>query len=238
MGRLLAALEANGLQNNTAVVFHGDHGWHLGEQGGWCKQSNFDLIARVPLVVHVPWLPVSQGKKSKALVEIVDLFPTTLYLFNITQRVTDAPQLEGTSFMPLLLAPNTDPAAWKNATFTQYPRCAGVEKEEPWDFPSDNGCTSVDSTKFDAMGYSIRTDNYRYTLWVKWDGAKKKVAGWTGANVVGEELYDHHGDDGMDTDKFDTVNLNCRVAPYAAVCAAHKTALIAGWKSARPTSQQ
>ena len=41
-------------------------------------------------------------------------------------------------------------------------------------------------------------------------------------NVVGEELYDHHGDDGMDTDKFDTVNLNCRVAPYAAVCAAHK----------------
>ena len=35
-------------------------------------------------------------------------------------------------------------------------------------------------------------------------------------------MYDHHGDDGMDTDKFDTVNLNCRVAPYAAVCAAHK----------------
>ena len=101
-------------------MFHGDHGWHLGEQGGWCKQSNFDLVARVPLVVHVPWLPASQGTQSSALVEIVDLFPTTLDLFNITHRVSDAPQLEGTSFMPLLLAPDTDPAAWKNATFTQY----------------------------------------------------------------------------------------------------------------------
>ena len=33
--------------------------------------------------------------------------------------------------------------------------------------------------------YSIRTDNYRYTLWVKWDGLHKTVAGWTGVNVGG-----------------------------------------------------
>ena len=41
---------------------------HLGEQGGWCKQSNFDLVARVPLIVYVPWLPQSHGVRTTAMV--------------------------------------------------------------------------------------------------------------------------------------------------------------------------
>ena len=72
---MLDELQAQGLENDTAVVFHGDHGWHLGEQGGWCKQSNFDLVARVPMVVYVPWLPQSHGMRTSALVETVDLMP-------------------------------------------------------------------------------------------------------------------------------------------------------------------
>jgi len=31
IGKLLAALEASGVSNDTVVVLHGDHGWHLGE---------------------------------------------------------------------------------------------------------------------------------------------------------------------------------------------------------------
>ena len=36
VGRLLRALEQLGLRNSTAVVFHGDHGWKLGESNMWC----------------------------------------------------------------------------------------------------------------------------------------------------------------------------------------------------------
>ena len=90
-----------------------------GEQGGWCKQSNFDLVARVPLIVYVPWIPQSHGHQSSALVEIVDLMPTTIELFNIGNTLPDFAQLEGHSFLPLLLQPTLAPSLWKNATFTQ-----------------------------------------------------------------------------------------------------------------------
>ena len=77
----------------------------------------------MPLVVYVPWLTASHGTSSSALVEIVDLMPTTLDMFNITDKVHDASALEGDSFLPLLHNPAMPAADWKNATFTQYPRC-------------------------------------------------------------------------------------------------------------------
>ena len=117
--------------------------------------------------MYVPWLPASHGQSTDALVEIVDLFPTAIDLLNITQRVHDASELEGTSFLPLLHKPGE--TQWKNATFTQYPRCKGKGGEEPWLYPSDNACTAVASSSFDAMGYSIRSNRFRYTIWLKWD---------------------------------------------------------------------
>ena len=82
------------------------------------------------------------------------------------------------------------------------------------------------------MGYSIRSDRWRYTLWLRWNGTA--VAGWDGDAVVGEELYDHEGDDGMDTNKFDNINLDCGEAEHAAICAQHRAALKAGWRLALP----
>ncbi len=63
--------------------------------------------------------------------------------------------LEGISLMPLFGNPQRH---WKKAAFSQYPR-DGV------------------------MGYSMRTDRYRYTEWVKPDGSAEEV-----------ELYDHARD--------------------------------------------
>jgi hypothetical protein len=102
----------------------------------------------------------------------------------------------------------------------------------PWLYPSDNACTGVASEDFRAMGYSIRSDRWRYTLWLRWNGTA--VAGWDGDAVVGEELYDHEGDDGMDTDKFDNINLDCQALEHAAVCMQHRVALEAGWRQALP----
>lgn len=51
---------------------------------------------------------------------------------------------------------------------------------------------------------AFRSDRYRYTLWVGWDG-ERLSARWD--DVWGEELYDHLNDDGSDFDEWENVNL-------------------------------
>jgi iduronate 2-sulfatase len=236
----------------------------------WCKQTNYDLVARIPMLVKAPHLSQSRGVRSRALVEAVDLMPTLLELAGVvspadTARVWDFQQLEGVSLAPLLAAgegspssaaaapsasfrdhaagagsPVTGPVVWKNATFSQYPRCTATAKGgglEPWEAPSDDACTGTSSAKFSAMGYSIRDDQYRYTLWVKWNGAKLAPV-WD--QIVGEDLFDHAADTGFDTDEAENANLASATVPGSdapAVLAAKarlKQALLAGWKHALP----
>lgn len=74
VGRVMDALEKNGLKDNTIVVFFGDHGYHLGEKGKWSKAySLYEVGLRVPLIIAVP-----NGKKqsNQQIVELIDLYPT------------------------------------------------------------------------------------------------------------------------------------------------------------------
>jgi iduronate 2-sulfatase len=77
IGRVLDALERNGLADDTIVVFWGDHGWHLGDHGLWCKHTNYEQAARVPLIVAAPG--VAAGR-SPSLIETVDIYPTIVEL--------------------------------------------------------------------------------------------------------------------------------------------------------------
>ncbi len=54
IGKLLKTLADCGLQDDTIVVFSGDHGDMLGERGLWYKMHWFEASARVPMVVHAP----------------------------------------------------------------------------------------------------------------------------------------------------------------------------------------
>ena len=54
IGKLLNALEENQLLDDTIVILWGDHGWKLGDYGGWCKHTNFELDTRVPLIIMDP----------------------------------------------------------------------------------------------------------------------------------------------------------------------------------------
>lgn len=204
VGEVLNTLEELGLANETIVVLHGDHGWQLGERGNWCKQTNFDLVSRVPFVIKVPWITQSHGVRTNSMIELVDLFPTLLQLANLQGTLPDEKQLEGKSFVPVLEDPSR---VGKNQTFTQYPRCKTKDnKEEPWKMPTDNPCTQVDAKGFSSMGYSIRSDSMRYTIWLHWDSTDKQPK-WDKMVPNGEELYDHSNDDGMDTDAFENENL-------------------------------
>ncbi len=112
LGKVLAALDETGLAKNTLVVLWGDHGWHLGDHGMWCKHTNYEEAARIPLLVAVPG---KSGATSSALVETVDLYPTLTALAGLP-----APRgLDGKSFAALL----TNPAAThRDHVIHVYPR--------------------------------------------------------------------------------------------------------------------
>ena len=46
VGRLLDKLDASGIADNTIICLWGDHGWHLGDHGLWCKHTNFEQATR------------------------------------------------------------------------------------------------------------------------------------------------------------------------------------------------
>ena len=73
LGRVLDTLEKEGLAEKTIVVLWGDHGWHLGDHGMWCKHTNYEQAARIPLIIAAPG--VKAGVNAN-FVETVDLYPT------------------------------------------------------------------------------------------------------------------------------------------------------------------
>ena len=100
VGRVLDELEQQVLADETIVVLWADHGYHLGEKGLWGKTTNFELDARVPLIVRAPG-KAGNGKTSPALVELVDMYPTLAEMAGLPVGES----LEGTSFAPLLEDP-------------------------------------------------------------------------------------------------------------------------------------
>jgi arylsulfatase A-like enzyme len=109
VGRVLTALEKQGLAENTIVFIMGDHGFHLGDHGFWSKYSMLESTRRAPLWVRVPGAPAN-GKVCREFVEFVDFVPTLGGLLGLDV----APNLEGTSFAPLLVNPAQP---WKSAVF-------------------------------------------------------------------------------------------------------------------------
>ncbi len=114
IGRLLDELDRLELRDRTVICLWGDHGWHLGDHGLWCKHSNFENATRAPLIVSAPGAKTT-GQKTKALVEFVDIYPTLAELAGLPLPKA----LEGTSFAPLLDNPGQP---GKKAAMSQYPR--------------------------------------------------------------------------------------------------------------------
>jgi arylsulfatase A-like enzyme len=80
IGRMLAALEARGLRENTLVVFFNDNGGRLENlplRGG--KGDTYEGGVRVPCLFHWPGR-VPAGRSLDAVAHAVDLYPTLLRL--------------------------------------------------------------------------------------------------------------------------------------------------------------
>lgn len=158
VGKVLAELKRTGLDKNTIVVFWSDHGFQLGEHSLWGKNSNFENDARAPFIISVPEEGL-KGHSTKSLVELLDIYPTLLDLCNLEKP----DGIQGKSLVPIL---EDGDVKLSNVAFTQHPR--------PMYYRG----------KPEAMGYSVRTDRWRYTEWVDFKSRQ----------IVGRELYDHYYD--------------------------------------------
>lgn len=151
VGRVLDALERMNLARDTVVVFWGDNGYQLGEHGQWMKNTNFERAARIPLLFGGAGVS-ARGKACGRTVELLDIYPTLAEIC----RLEHTPLLDGRSAAPLLADPG---ARWDRPAVTQIRRVRGD--------------TAV-------MGYSLRTERYRYTEWA--------------FGAQGAELYDYQTD--------------------------------------------
>jgi iduronate 2-sulfatase len=158
IGMLLDELDRLKLRDNTVIVLWGDHGWKLGEHGMWCKHTPFELDCHAPLIFSAPGMK-QRGVRTTALSEFVDIYPTLCELCGL-----ELPEhLEGDSLVPLFRQPDRQ---WKNAAFTMWPKISRTNPQKA------------------IIGYSIKTDQHRYTEWTKASTGQ----------VLAKELYDHHID--------------------------------------------
>ena len=218
LGKVLDALEdpngdgsnADSIADNTIVILFGDHGFHLGDHGAfWAKHSNYEISTRVPFIIRSPGMSAlgTSGTMTNAPVELVDVFPTLLDLCSlpipdettsVTNDITRYQILEGTTLLPLL---EDSQQPWKSVAFSQYQRYISYKSS----YDSDRPLSPAGGGK--GMGYSIRTDRYRYTEWWKTRGDYGKFGSNDANNpydpdasrvVASEaslvELYDYQND--------------------------------------------
>ena len=218
IGRVLDELELLGLAETTIIAFWGDHGWQLGEHSEWCKHTNFEVAARAPLMIHIPQL-TDGGLRTDKLVEFVDIFPTLVdaadfSALELCPEVSNDIKLctEGASLMPLINDPNEN--SWKESVFWQYRRGGKACPD----------CDHITTT----MGYSMRTDQYRFTE-------------WTGITYLGGNDYEPNWDEQKDhPELYDLVNdpeENYNLyndQDYVQIKNQLRKKLRAGWRDARP----
>jgi iduronate 2-sulfatase len=150
IGKLLEALEENGLSENTIIVFWGDHGWRLGEYGSWGKHSNFEPDTNAPLIFSAPG--IKNGTKTQSLAEFVDIYPTLCDLAGLSKP----DHLEGHSLLPIFKNPK---AEVNKVAISQFPR----------------GKILGYDNQLEIMGYSMRIGKYRFTRWQKYENPSEII---------------------------------------------------------------
>ena len=144
IGRVEAALAANGLSDNTYIVFSSDNGLHTGEyrlMPG--KMTAFDTDIHVPLVIQGPGIPA--GTSTNAITENIDLAKTFAQIGG-TNMAGD-----GHSLVPLL--GGVTPATWRNAALIEH-RGPDLRTDDPDFQPPPSG----NPNSYEAM----RTPDFLY----------------------------------------------------------------------------
>ena len=168
IGMLLDELKKLGLYDNTVIVLLGDHGYHTGEQGLWCKATNYEAATHCALMIKDA--DQKKGRKINVPVEFVDIYPTLCKMCGVEE--------------PDGLAGKDLADIDENGTYyaiSQFPR--------PY--------AALHKAKIRThMGYSIRDGKYTYVEWYDNNGkiTDKEFYDMTGKsmedrNLISAEMY-------------------------------------------------
>ena len=113
LARLFDYLKAEGLWDNTVIIYTGDQGMMLGAHDFIDKRWMYDESMRMPFIVHYPDM-IKGGQRSELLINNADYGPTMLTLAG--GEVPD--YMQGRSFLNTLKGkPEKD---WRTATYYRY----------------------------------------------------------------------------------------------------------------------
>ncbi len=149
LGLLFDHMEANGLMDNTMIVFTSDHGDYLGDHWMGEKDLFHDPVIRMPLIIVDPdeRADATRGTRCQHLVEAVDIAPTLLDAYG---GVPVPHVFDGRSLRPLLFGET--PAAWRDYVVSEY------------DFAFQDSRIDLDVAPIDSWMRMIFDGRWKYVL--------------------------------------------------------------------------
>jgi arylsulfatase len=120
VGRLVDELKAQGVYEQTLIVFIGDNGYFHGDRGLADKWYPYEQALRVPLIVRDPRLPSSRrGGTRDQLALNIDVAPTILSAVGLHPDFPADKVMQGRDLSPLYIA-DVAPA-WRDEFFYEHP---------------------------------------------------------------------------------------------------------------------
>lgn len=123
IGKVIDALKAKGIYDNSLILFVSDHGDMLGDHHHWRKTYAYEGSSHVPFIVKAPndaRFTSKRGEKLNQVVEIRDILPTFLDAATIIQPNT----MDGQSVLPLLMEPKY---GWREYIDLEHATCYSDE---------------------------------------------------------------------------------------------------------------
>jgi len=142
LGKLMAAMDANGYWDNTIVIMTADNGYHVGEKNVVQKWHLWNESTRVPLFISIP-RNLGKGSVCRNPVSLIDIYPTLLDLCSLPvdpNKGLSNLSLNGHSLYPFLIDP----------------------KANKWDGSSVALMAVKDADQ--PPHFSVVSEGYRYTL--------------------------------------------------------------------------
>jgi len=113
VGRLLDWIDANGLRDNTLVIYTSDQGFFLGDHGLYDKRFMYEPSIKMPFLVR--WTgTIKPGSVTTALATNCDFAPTFLDLAGISVPA----DMQGRSLAPLFRGQR--PSDWRDSMYYRY----------------------------------------------------------------------------------------------------------------------
>ena len=203
VGRILDALEAEGVADETVVVFTSDHGDWLGDHGLFQKGvPHTRELTRVPWIVRWPGVAVP-GRRVSAPTSHVDVVPTLLDAAGV-----EVPYgVQGASLRPVLTG---DADSLRSFALVEHRHEAYREDHPLVERGDDGGVPEMSATQDNLINWG-EEDIHVKTVYA--DGCRCSYV--TGAETEWGELFDHEADpDESDNLWFEDDRLRCTMLSH------------------------